>query len=29
MPTAPRANLNLPVIMIAERMADLIAARPN
>lgn len=29
MPTAPRANLNLPVIMIAERMADLIAGRPN
>ncbi len=29
MPTAPRANLNLPVIMIAERMADLIAARPS
>lgn len=25
MPTAPRANLNIPVIMIGERMAELIA----
>ncbi len=25
MPTAPRANLNIPVIMIAERMSELIA----
>jgi 5-(hydroxymethyl)furfural/furfural oxidase len=24
MPTAPRANLNLPIIMVAERMSDLI-----
>ncbi len=28
MPTAPRANLNLPVIMIAERIADLMQRRP-
>jgi 5-(hydroxymethyl)furfural/furfural oxidase len=27
MPTAPRANLNIPVIMIAERVSDLILAR--
>lgn len=27
MPTVPRANLNIPVIMIAERMADLIGGR--
>lgn len=26
MPTAPRANLNVPVMMVAERMSDLIAA---
>ncbi len=26
MPTAPRANLNIPVIMIAEKMSELIAA---
>jgi 5-(hydroxymethyl)furfural/furfural oxidase len=24
MPTAPRANLNIPVIMLAEKMADAI-----
>ena len=32
MPTAPRANLNIPVVMIAERMSELIAsaaARPE
>lgn len=28
MPTAPRANLNMPVIMIAEKMADSINNRP-
>jgi 5-(hydroxymethyl)furfural/furfural oxidase len=26
MPTAPRANLNAPVMMVAERMSDLILA---
>jgi 5-(hydroxymethyl)furfural/furfural oxidase len=24
MPTAPRANLNIPTIMVAEKVADLI-----
>lgn len=24
MPTAPRANINIPTIMLAERMAELI-----
>lgn len=28
MPTIPRANLNLPTIMIGEKMADLIRAEP-
>jgi len=26
MPTIPRANTNIPVIMVAERLADLIKA---
>jgi 5-(hydroxymethyl)furfural/furfural oxidase len=26
MPTAPGANLNIPVIMLAEKMSDLIIA---